>query len=314
MKLSISMESVRILNEFADKIPTVLDNICNDTQNLLNKYYFLENAIGPHSAQFEELLQLVQHSKNNSSFAIKELSFMLKGTANKMESYIQYGSQSATILTGSVVDIKQKYSSAVQKRLNSQGTSEVIKEFYNEYSSQIRIVDYDYMGTPFYNSLSNGIKLNAMADMYNPTGVCSTYFHEIGHMMDDLAGNGHAWLSSDPEYKKCLVRDVDAYIQKTMIRTHCGMQEAYDIISEELSGNWNAGVSDIFGSLTNCKCQGEWGHHYIYWQQDDSRIEKEAFANMFEASVGNENKCKAMKKIFPSAFSKFEQIVRSRYR
>lgn len=314
MKLSISTDSVNVLNEFAEKIPTVLENIYNDTQNLLNQYYNLADTVGPHNTQFEEMLQIVRNSQDNSSLAIKELSYMLKATADKMESYIQHGSGATTVLAGSTFDIKQKYSSAVCKRLSQDGTNEIIKEFFDEYSSQVRIVDHDYMGTPFYNSMSKGIKLNAMADMHNPIGSCSTYFHEVGHMLDDLAGNGHAWLSSDPEYKQCLVRDVEAYIQKTMITAHCEMQEAYDIISDELFGDWNAGVSDIFGSLTNCRCQGDWGHHYTYWQQDDSRVVKEAFANMFEASIGSKSKQEAMKKYFPSAYSKFEQIVRRRYR
>ncbi len=314
MKLSISMESVNVLNEFAEKIPTVLENIYNDTQELLNKYYCLADVVGPHNVEFEEMLRIVQNSQDNSSLAIKELSYMLKGTADKMESYIRHGSGATTVLAGSTFDIKQKYSSAVNKRLSQDGTSEIMKEFFDEYSAQVRIVDYDYMGIPFYSQRTKAIKLNAMADMYDPRGSCTNYFHEVGHMLDDLAGNGHAWLSSDPEFKQCLVRDVESYIQKTMITTHCEMQEAYDIISEELSGGWNAGVSDIFGSLTNCRCQGDWGHNPTYWSQDASNIEKEVFANMFEASIGSESKQDAMKKYFPTAYSKFEQIVRRRYR
>lgn len=314
MKLSISMESVNVLNEFSEKIPIVLSDIYDATMNLVNKYNSLRDTVGPHDEQFSEMLQIIRISQDNSSQAIKELSYMLKGTADKMESYIQHGSGSSAILAGASFDIKQKYMSAVNKRLSLDGTNELAKDLFDEYSSQIRIVDYDFTGTPFYNSLSNGIKLNAIADMYNSTGSCSTYFHEVGHMLDDLSGNGHAWLSSDPDFKKCLVQDVETYIQKTMIRTHCEMQEAYDIISEEISGDWNAGVSDIFGSLTNCRCQGDWGHHYTYWQRDNTRVEKEAFANMFEASIGSTKKIEAMKKYFPSAYSRFEYIIRSRYR
>ena len=59
-------------------------------------------------------------------------------------------------------------------------------------------------------------------------------------------------------------------------------------------------------------CQGDWGHHITYWRADPSRIEKEAFANMFEASIGDENKRKDMMHFFPNAYQKFEEIIRSR--
>ncbi len=63
--------------------------------------------------------------------------------------------------------------------------------------------------------------------------------------------------------------------------------EAYDIISEEISGVWASGISDICGALTACRCQGDWGHSPEYWEKEPSRVEKEAFANMFEASIGD---------------------------
>ena len=210
------------------------------------------------------------------------------------------------------LDITKRYSDRAKARLDGEGTTPLARGLYDEYKNTVRIVDYDFMGTPFYNSLSNGIKLNAMADLHNPIGAMSTYFHEIGHMIDDYAGNGQTWLSSDPEYRKCLQQDADALINKTMITRHCDLAEAYDIISEELCGNWNANISDIFGSLTGCRCQGDWGHHFTYWEADQCRVEKEAFANMFEASIGDSKKLETMKTFFPHAYERFEYIIRSR--
>jgi hypothetical protein len=130
-------------------------------------------------------------------------------------------------------------------------------------------------------------------------------------MLDDYAGNGHAWLSSDQLYRECLERDVSSYINKVMVDKHCDIDDAYDYISDEISGDWCANVSDIFGSLTQCKCQGDWGHHYTYWNADTTRVEKEAFANMFESSVGSEEKTNMMKKYFPTAYARFESLLRS---
>lgn len=311
MKLSINKKSVDALRTFADTIPKVLNNMEDETERLLALYNSISEYIGPHSDEFEEMLLHIKRSKEISAESIEELSYMLKATADKMESFIHHGaSYGAT--NQPAKDIKVQYINGAKKRLHSSGTNPLAKSLYLEYESMVRIVDYDFKGTPFYNSISNGIKLNAMADLHNPEGNYSTYWHEVGHFLDDVAGNGHSWLSSDPEFKECLKRDADAYISKTMIEKHCEMLEAYDVISEELAGDWNSNVSDIFGSLTDCRVQGDWGHHPSYWRADETKVEKEAFANMFEASVGDENKIKAMKHFFPTAYSRFECIIRSR--
>lgn len=311
MKLSINEQSVVVLRDYADQILQICSKLEEDILRLLSVYNNVSEDVGPHRELFEEMLLQIKKAEELSSESVNELAYILKCTADKMESYINHGASYGTVTLGNI-DIKQRYHSEANKRLNSTGTNPIVKDLYNEYVSSIRVVDYDYTGTPFYNSISNGIKLNAIADLHNSTGNMSTYFHEVGHMMDDYAGNGHAWLSSDPEFSKALRNDLEAYVNKTMIAKHCDEDEAYDIISEEISGDWNAGVSDIFGSLTGCKCQGDWGHHVTYWQSAPSKIEKEAFANMFEASVGDEKKLNEMKRFFPRAYSRFEYIIRSR--
>ena len=284
MKLSINEQSVTALRDYAEKILHICSKLEEDIQRLLSVYNNVSEEVGPHKDLFEEMLVKIKRAEEISNGSISELAYMLKCTADKMESYINHGASYGAVTLGNN-DIRQRYHSEVNKRLISSGTNPIVKELYSEYANKIRLVDYDYQGTPFYNSVSNGIKLNAMADLHNSTGNMSTYFHEVGHMMDDFAGNGHAWLSSDPEFAKALRNDVEAYVNRTMLTKHCDIDEVYDIISEEISGDWNAGVSDIFGSLTGCRCQGDWGHHITYWQSDPSKIEKEAFANMFEASV-----------------------------
>lgn len=311
MKLSINEQSVSALRDYAEEIPHICNKLEEDIQRLLNVYNNVSENVGPHNDLFEEMLLTIKRAEELSNESISELAYMLKCTADKMESYINYGASYGTVTLGNA-DVKQRYRFEVNKRLNSAGTNPVVKELYDEYANSIRVVDYDYQGTPFYNSVSNGIKLNAMADLHNSTGNMSTYFHEVGHMMDDYSGNGHAWLSSNPEFAKALRDDIEAYVNHIMITKHCDLDEAYDIISEEISGDWNAGVSDIFGSLTGCRCQGDWGHHITYWQSDPTKIEKEAFANMFEASLGDEKKLNEMKRFFPRAYSKFECIIRSR--
>lgn len=311
MKLSINEESVNALREYSDVIPWVCSKLEDDIQHLLNIYNGVAENVGPHNELFEKMLFQIGKAEETSKESINELAYMLRCTADKMESYINHGASYGTVTLGNT-DIKQRYNLEANKRINASGTNPIVKDLYDEYADSIKIVDYNYQGTPFYNSVSNGIKLNAMADLHNSTGNMSTYFHEVGHLMDDYAGNGHAWLSSDSEFAKLLRNDVEAYMNHVILTKNCELDEAYDIISEEISGDWNAGVSDIFGSLTECRCQGNWGHHITYWQADLSKIEKEAFANMFEASIGNQKKLEEMKRFFPRAYGRFEYIIRSR--
>lgn len=311
MKLSISTESVVALREFANIMPTVLSNMADSRANLLNAFGLVVEFIGPHEQEFLELFNIVSRVQEIAHEAISELSYMLNCTADKMESYIGHGSSIGSTILSQQVNIRQKYSYAAFERLNSSQTNTYAKKLYLTFANNIRIIDYEFKGTPFYNSLSNGIKLNAMADLHNPTGNLSTYFHEVGHMIDDYAGNGHTWLSSDQLYRECLERDISSYINKVMVDKHCDIDKAYEYISDEISGNWCANVSDIFGSLTQCKCQGDWGHHYTYWNTDPTRVEKEAFANMFESSVGSEEKMNRMIKYFPTAYARFEYLLRS---
>lgn len=310
MRLSISTESVSALREFANSMPKVMDNIEGSTENLLYIFKAVSETVGPHEQQLLELLQTVKSAQEKSIDAIRELPYMLNSTADKMASYIGHGSSIGSSILAEQHDISSRYSQAVQSRLNSEETNPYAQRLYNEYSEFIRIVDSDFTGTPFYNSVSKGIKLNIMADLHNPTGNISTYFHEVGHMLDDYAGNGHSWLSDDPLFRDLLEQDAESYIHKVMLEKHCDIEEAYENVSEEISGDWCANVSDIFGSLTHCRCQGEWGHHYTYWDGDPSRVPKEAFANMFESSIGSAEKIDMMKKYFQNAYKRFEYLLK----
>ena len=311
MKLSINQESVFALREFAAFIPKVMDQIESITDNLIHVFDMVSDTVGPHEQQFYELLQTVKRAQEISADAIRELPYMLNATADKMESYIGHGSSIGSALLAKRHDIAIRYSQAVQARLGSDETAPNARRLYYKYSEHIRIVDPDYPGTPFYNTASKGIKLNMMADLHNPTGNLSTFFHEVGHMLDDHAGDGVAWLSDDPLFSEFLKQDAEAYLHGVMMKKHCDLEEAYENVSEEISGVWCAAVSDIFGSLTHCRCQGEWGHHYTYWDADPSRIPKEAFANMFESSIGSAEKSGMMKQYFPNAYARFDELLRS---
>lgn len=310
MRLSLNQESVDAIREYSDCIPEIIYSLRSETDKLFTLLCAQSDNLGVHYEDFENMLKNVKRICENSHEAVEEISYMLNNSADRIESYIYYGTSGATQIIHKN-DIRDRYVHSIKNRLNSQNTNLDVKALYSEYQSCIRIADYDYINTPNYNHITGSIFLNAMADMHNPTGNFSTYFHEVGHLMDHNARNGHTWLSSDEIFKESLQRDVESYIQHVIINCNCERDEAYEIISEEISGNQLSSVSDIFGSLTSCRCQGTWGHSVKYWADDPTRIEKEAFANMFEASVGSEHKTKLMYKYFPHAYERFLNIVKN---
>lgn len=309
MKLSINQESVTALREYAASIPKIINDITKGMEQLSRTYVNVCENIGPHRDEFDEMVRTIQKFNTTSSKFIEEIPYMLNSTADKMESYIAHGSyaRGSGAIANNSIDVR--YKEAVTCRLNSEDVDRLSKNLYSKYETNVRIADGGYLGTPFYDSYTKGISLNYMADLNNPTGQLSTYFHEVGHMIDDASGNGEAFLSTDDRFENCLREDAERYVQQTMIQEACEREDAYDIISDRLWGDYYAGVSDIFGSLTDCQCQGSWGHSKEYWKQDETHITKEAFANMFEASLGPKRKQELIEEFFPTAYCRYKELI-----
>ena len=309
MKLSINQESVTALREYAASIPKIINDIAEGMEQLSRTYVNVCENIGPHRDEFDEMVRTIQKFNTTSSQFIEELPYMLNSTADKMEAYMLHGVYAKGSGTVSNSSIDVRYQEAVMHRLGSEDIEESSKILYSKYEPNIRIADGGYLGTPFYDSYTKGISLNYIADLHNPTGQLSTYFHEVGHMIDDISGNETDFLSTDDRFRNCLREDAERYVQQTMIQEACEREEAYDIISDRLWGDYYAGVSDIFGSLTDCQCQGSWGHNTDYWKKDETHITKEAFANMFEASLGPKRKQELVEEFFPTAYSRYKELI-----
>jgi len=180
---------------------------------------------------------------------------------------------------------------------------------YNKNKDDIRLGSYDWDKTALYNSNNRRIYFNLEEDLDNSLGKGSTYFHEVGHFIDHQSATEEGeWLSSNRMFKGAIQSDVNDYVQRTMNENKCSKEEAYSIISYELRDDRLANVSDIFGSVTDCKCQGYWGHDADYWKIE-GKMEKEAFANMFESSMGIKYKAEDMKKYFPNAYYIFKELL-----
>lgn len=226
----------------------------------------------------------------------------------RYENEAQTQAQMYHALAGGEVSSSAQHRQAIAKRLFS-ASNPFVLNLYNKHAASVQFEDDHYEGTAYYSPSSGKISLNVDADAQNPKGAGTTYFHEVGHMIDHKSGSGK-WLSSNSQYGLALRSDVENHISSVMDIHSCSREQAYDIISEELEGIENHSLSDMFGSMTNCQCQGDWGHRPGYWNADPEAYAKEAFAHMFEASIGSPEKVQRIQKYFPRAYSVFESIIR----
>lgn len=325
MQIEISYEGAAVLHEFADVLPGICDDLELETHRLIDTYHSVGDLVGPHGELFLELLTKIRQIQGASAETLTDLSHRMHDVAYMIEQSLgddtpQSGEASSYEPRGEVWgevlaeehQAEQQHAQAVFDRLYNGQTTPIVLSLYQEYESKIAFGNQHYFGVPCYNSSEGLIYLNVDVDLQNELGAATTYFHEVGHFLDDTAGNGHACLSSDPEFGKALRDDADAYFAKVMQEYQCDILQAYDIVSDELYVNVKSGVSDIFGALTDGKCSGIWGHERSYWTEYPPRIEAEAFAHMFEASVGNAEKLETLRMYFPNAYRRFEYIIRSR--
>ena len=164
-----------------------------------------------------------------------------------------------------------------------------------------------YAYTPYYDPVTKKIYMNYDMDVSgkNERGGGVTWFHEHGHMVDDLAGQ----VSKNDEFINLLKSDYKEYMKSYgkahSLNTYPKVQKA---IGEDLNDmRKHSAVSDILGAISQGNIQGIAGHSAEYWK-DDSVIAAEAFAHMFEAQF-DETRYKEMKKYFPNALKKFESML-----
>lgn len=197
---------------------------------------------------------------------------------------------------------KQYYS--VVKDKFSHG-SDSAKEVFNKFIPENSVINSNFEGIPHYDPTTKKISMHYNSDLNGERGSCVTWFHEHGHMVDDMAGR----VSNNTDFIKLLNSDYMAYMKaygkKNGLKTFDKVQSA---ISLDLSSmREHSAVSDILQGLSKGNIQGIAGHRPGYWK-DDSVICEEAFAHMFEAQF-DDVRYAEMKKYFPNALAKFESIL-----
>ena len=187
---------------------------------------------------------------------------------------------------------------------------ENVRRVFDNYAEQIVIKTSNYPvdGVAFYDPSpeNRGVYFNAEADINNPRGAGSTYFHEIGHMIDNASQDYVGNLSDNPEFYKALTEDVQGMIDMYNRMT----PEQRDYANKYLFQDKCHSLSDLVDGISGGVLSGKYGHDRDYWN-DRTKIPKEAFAHFFEASMGGGEKKQILSESFPRAMGIFNGMIES---
>lgn len=188
-----------------------------------------------------------------------------------------------------------------------------VKKVFDYYAQNLMIRDCNYPPneTAHYAKRDSGAHLrgvyyNVIADMNNPKGVGTTYFHELAHMIDHASMNYQGNLSNTIEFGKALVEDGQRILK------------LFNSFSSEKQANFLYRIrqdsahsfSDLIDATTNGQLYGRYGHTAQYWTYSGN-LQAEAFAHFFEASMGDEAKIALLANFFPTAFEIFTNMIES---
>ncbi len=179
------------------------------------------------------------------------------------------------------------------------------KRVFSKYAAGNTIANSGHEGVAMYDTEKKKIFMHFGADLINSRGAGATWFHEHGHLIDDMAGV----VSKNNNFKDLLQQDAVHYIRQfAKTKGIKDAEQVYKLLGEGLQDmRKHSAVSDLFSGLTNDSVKGCAKHSNDYWEEPDN-ITSEAFAHMFEAQFDSVRYVE-MEKYFPKALKFFEDTL-----
>lgn len=177
-----------------------------------------------------------------------------------------------------------------------------------KYYDQIRISNTSAKGGGVYRPSRKTIRYNAEYDREDPRGRHTTLFHKIGHMIDDLTGR----MSETGGFREALQEDGTGLFRTLLSEGICDtMEEAYRYVNRRMKEPSYHAVRDLLRATTDLPIEGDPGMHTKEYWQKPGKLEHEAFAQFFSASlVEDEEKQKSLQQTFPHAWRIFEEMMK----
>ncbi len=226
-----------------------------------------------------------------------------------------------------VSNIKAEDSGEIFDVLNQATVEEL--NYINKQSALIKGNFYEMGSGAYYDPNTQSISMNLLnvddrAKAMGFTKAVGTFFHELGHLIDDMAYKnitGKRLIDELPELKNKLEKDALNYVNRLLAESEKDYQPVTSLdqlsnlqrlkVKKDLWVNpdMKNGVSDIFEALSNLTLKGKYGHQDIlYWKRKNA-IEKEAFAHMTEVMMIKGEKLKIFKTYFPVSFQYFYNLI-----
>lgn len=207
--------------------------------------------------------------------------------------------------------LPEQYKSVISSRYEM--SEPRVRNVFDRFSSTLEVQDAEYSPgqTPHYSPVGypghpRGVYYNATEDMNNPRGQGSTYFHELGHMIDHASTGYQGNLSNSYDFANALIAD-----GQNVLSMYSSMSpEQQSNFSNYIHQDFAHSFSDLIDATTNGQLYGSYGHSREYWQRDGN-LQAEAFAHFFEASMGGGQKMELLSNLFPTSFGMFSDMIDS---
>ena len=189
------------------------------------------------------------------------------------------------------------------------------RALYDRYKEHIKVSDVDTQTGARYSSGAGDVTVNITEDARSNPESGWVYYHEVGHLIDDQMkdGQGNGSISDSEAFGNALRNDFDNYVTNYMAENGItNREDAYTAIGQMMKSDADRykGVSDVYGGLSQNQVSGGWGHSNDYWSGSTNAVNHEAFAHMFEASMGGDPKAlEYIKEMLPTAYEEFLRLI-----
>lgn len=295
-------ESIAILNDRKELIDQCSDQL-QVVSDLLDLNYYIHMVKSVSVSDSEQKAESDQEENDSVNG-----SFQQQLEAQQAE----FSSWNGVLFHGS---ISSNYSNILENRIN--GASPTARKVFDKFRSSLIVRDSSYMGeygnhyNPSVNAADErGVYMNAIDDEFNERGRGTTFYHEMGHMIDHASNHFQSFTSdTNPDFYLALRADGAEIVRKyNELEDH----EKEGFRKFLYHGRCNS-LSDLITPLSNGLIRGRFYHDDKYWK-DPGAIEHEAFAHFFEASMGHdpfigEPKKDILQRYFPNAWREFEKML-----
>lgn len=218
--------------------------------------------------------------------------------------------------------IGEKHWPAIRDRIAN--APEFLQDLYK--AGQKNFVYGGTRGTDAFYSPSTGkIVMDFSKDLKKSNGANKVFFHEYGHYLDDLFGNGEkvalfrTVASEDRRFFNAIKEDYENLLQKAKddivkkggsVDIERNMIMAMHKLQANNGKDLSSGAQDIISGLSLNKYNYQWGHSTEYWTRGNTNkeIASEAWAHM-SAAYAVPEVGKHMKNLFPKAMETFKTLV-----